>query len=190
LGYNSGLETPLKHRLVGAAILVVIVVLLVPELLRGPRAPQADSVPSTAGGAVPVRSFTIELKTEGDGAAAATEAAPSQSAPPPALAGAPAAMTGPARVQAPPAPPAVAAPGAGKPAFAVQIGSFARPDSAARLVAQLRAQGFSAYLSRVVAKDKNLYRVRVGPVAERAAADALRQRLRAAGQSGSIVADP
>ena len=79
------MEQPLKARLIGASILVVLAVALVPELLSGPKN-------STAGGAAPgstkgTRTVTIDL---GGAVAAGARIEPrpeaqSSSAPPPAL---------------------------------------------------------------------------------------------------------
>ncbi len=70
--------------------------------------------------------------------------------------------------------------------FAVQIGSFGNRDNAERLVGSLRAKGFAAYMDQS-SGGRKLYRVRVGPVAERQAADALSDQLAKAGQRGVVV---
>jgi DedD protein len=49
-----------KERLTGAAILVALIVLLVPELLRGPVRPVAHAATATAG-EVPLRTVTIKV---------------------------------------------------------------------------------------------------------------------------------
>lgn len=54
------METRLKERLVGAIVLVAIVVIVVPELLTGPRSGAPDAVPESAG-AAPVRTVIIDL---------------------------------------------------------------------------------------------------------------------------------
>jgi DedD protein len=55
------LQDHLKERLTGAAILVIVVVLLVPELFRGP--PSTGLNPGTGASAgPPVRSYTIDLR--------------------------------------------------------------------------------------------------------------------------------
>ena len=66
------MDEQLKARLIGAAILVLIAVLLVPELLSG-RKPVAPAEPE-AGAAPGTRSFTIELG--GSGAQPAGDAVP------------------------------------------------------------------------------------------------------------------
>jgi len=61
------MEDRIKQRLTGAAIVVALLVLLVPEMFRG-RPPAAPVATSSAAGP-PVRSYTIELR---DGASGAT----------------------------------------------------------------------------------------------------------------------
>jgi len=73
------------------------------------------------------------------------------------------------------------------PGFAVQVGSFASRASADRLVADLKRRRFDPFVSPTRSGGRQLFRVRVGPVADRAAAQALETRLKAAGQRGSIV---
>ncbi len=58
------MQTHLKERLTGAALLVVIVVLLVPEMFRG-RPASAPQPASTAFEGPPVRSYTIDLRDNG-----------------------------------------------------------------------------------------------------------------------------
>ena len=57
------MDRRLKERLVGATILVVLVVLIVPELLSGPK--QSARMPATAavGPVEPVRNVTVDLAT-------------------------------------------------------------------------------------------------------------------------------
>jgi DedD protein len=70
--------------------------------------------------------------------------------------------------------------------FAVQVGSFGNRDNAERLVRDLQSKGFPAYLEAPTG-GRNLVRVRVGPVEDRAAAVSLVERLKRAGQPGAIV---
>ena len=65
----------MKERLTGAIILVVLIVLLVPELLSGPKSPSAPApagAASTSSEEPPLRSYTINL---GDDSHSRTEAA-------------------------------------------------------------------------------------------------------------------
>ncbi|MGB5249095.1 MAG: SPOR domain-containing protein [Gammaproteobacteria bacterium] len=72
--------------------------------------------------------------------------------------------------------------------WAVQIGSFSSEENAMRLQSQLKAAGFSTFRTRLVADGRTMHRVRVGPVADRSAADALASRLGKAGYPGRVVA--
>jgi DedD protein len=69
----------------------------------------------------------------------------------------------------------------------VQLGVFANYANANRLAEELKSQGFHALVSENGAGGRPLWRVRAGPVAERAAAEQLSARLRAAGHAGSVV---
>jgi DedD protein len=199
-----------KERLTGAIILVALIVLLVPELLTGPIKSAPRAVVASAE-EPPLRSYTINL---GDDVRAHSEAAQPQSAAPQALT-APANASAPApgkdtpaaatttaaapAVSAVPAPPptqaarampspaaAPVAAGEGSAALVVQLGSFASRANADRLAHQLKGQGFAASVSQGTS-GRHLYRVRVGPVHDRAAATQLQSKLNAAGHSGSIV---
>jgi DedD protein len=89
-----------------------------------------------------------------------------------------------------PAPVAEKAGAAEKPApggWVVQVGVFAKQANAERLVRDLQEQGFHTQISENTSGGRTLWWVRTGPVAERAAAEQLSARLRAAGHVGSIV---
>lgn len=193
------MDTQLKQRLTGAIILVVLAVLVVPELLTGP--PQSTAMRPSSGESAPIRSYTIDLTgaapprvTREPGPAGDT--APMAPAPLPAPASTPT-STAPARAAAPvPAPlaapqqPLGGAPTVSNAGFAIQLGSFANRDTASRLARELQAAGFRVSIAPVRAGGRELQRVRVGPVADRAAAEALLARLTAAGHKGPIVPFP
>ena len=208
----------MKERLTGAIILVALIVLLVPELLRGPVRPTPHAAAPTAAGEPPLRSYTIDLADEAHARSSppaaggpqppqplASAAAPASAAaavgtaqePQPGPAPAPAAAPGASAAVAAPASPAAAAPSpAAAPsggsaaqsggAWLVQLGSFANRANAEHLARQVRAQGFQVSVSQG-SSGRRLYRVRVGPAHDRAAAAALAERLRALGHSGSLV---
>jgi DedD protein len=69
----------------------------------------------------------------------------------------------------------------------VQLGVFSIQANAERLAQELKNQGFHALVSENSGGGRPLWRVRSGPVAERAAAEQLNARLRAAGHAGSVV---
>jgi DedD protein len=74
--------------------------------------------------------------------------------------------------------------------WAVQVGSFASRENAERLARELKGKGFDSHVSESSGNGKRLWRVRVGPEPDRASAVALGARLRAKGQSGSVVPMP
>ena len=200
----------MKERLTGAIILVALIVLLVPELLTGPvrSAPRADPAASSAE-EPPLRSYTIKLADEAHSESAAVHSGPEQPAPlaPPAPSSAGAVTTPSSATEepSPTTPPlpaatrsgatrATPAAGAASPpetsaeasgTYVVQLGSFASRANAERLARQVHSQGFPVSVSQ--GQSGHLYRVRVGPAHDRAAAAELAQQLRARGHSGAIV---
>jgi DedD protein len=185
------MEQRVKERLTGAIVLVALVVIVVPELLTGPRRPPAAG-PAT-------RSVTLELGEDAHrvpqapapvaSAAASVSPAPTLDAPA-------------APVTAPPAPPAQDKPSAAPNAppepeveanaggWMVQLGSFERRDNAQRLVQELRHKGYTAFQSEFHGSGRVLYRVRVGPEQDRARAEALAARLVREGHPGKVTAQP
>ena len=197
------MQDHLRDRLTGAAIVVVVVVLLVPELFHGrPATDSGTGTTPTAG--PPVRSYTIDLRDSAGGQqpAVASPVVPAAPASTPAIAAAPAAASAADR-KPPPVVSQASAPAAKSPAavapttagagaappsahgsavqsgWVVQVGSFARRDFAARMVKDLAAKGFTVEVAGP--DDRGLYRVRSPPYAERAAANALRQKMQASG---------
>ena len=94
----------------------------------------------------------------------------------------------PATASAKPAAPSPAAAGRG---YVVQLVAFRSQDEALTLRDKLRAAGFTAFSERIQVDSGVLYRVRVGPEADRDAADRLRAEVTAKlGLSGIVVAYP
>ena len=230
------MDESLKARLIGAAVLVAVAVILIPELLTG-RGPARTSapVPGDRGTRtividVPVSGATVSAPAPGpavgergpvaidpasqSGQPAATpETTQPEPAPTPAPAPAPAATvvdnrpgqvaSGAAPTPAPMAPRPTAAPAAtaastqaGSPpaagargAWAVQVGAFGSTGAAAKVVNELSSAGFRAYVSPVQRGGKTLFRVRVGPEAERSRADALAASLKGRGLPATVVAN-
>jgi DedD protein len=90
-GWSSFMDRRVKERLVGATILVALIVLIVPELLSGPKRRVAAPPPVAAGPEEPVRNVTVDLATskatpEAE-SAAASAAAPAPAETPSAAAG-------------------------------------------------------------------------------------------------------
>lgn len=84
----------------------------------------------------------------------------------------PAAKPDPAPIAKAPEP--AAKPAAAATGFAVQLGAFSKAEDATALRDKARAAGFSAITESVRTSNGTLTRVRLGPVADRAAADRLR----------------
>jgi cell division septation protein DedD len=70
----------------------------------------------------------------------------------------------------------------------VQVGSYAREATAERLAKQLRDQGQSAFVMPVKSGSTTLYRVRIGPLQDRASAEAVLRDVKSPG--AAIVAHP
>jgi DedD protein len=197
------MENRLKERLTGAAILVALVVLLVPEMFRGQRGEVATSSGSNAEGP-PIRSYTIDL-SNGPGttvplqpastppAAAAAESEPSAVSAAEASVTKSAPATVPASLPAPTPASAThvhAAAHAAVPAgaWSVQLGIFAKRENAERLARAAHAKGFAVSVGN--ADPKGLFHVDAGAAADRGAAQALASRLKSQGFSAAVIAPP
>jgi DedD protein len=198
------MERRVKERLIGATILVAFVVLIVPELLSGPKStsPQALGPPA----ATPDGHRTVEVSMPGakdpmpssEPAASApvasasvpesiaeTPAATPAVVPPPA---APAPRAAPERTStAAPVETPATAPTSATRAWAVQLGSFASRENAEKMQRELKAQGFSVYTSSQGVGSALRYRVRVGPLADRDSAERIAAKLKALGHEATIV---
>jgi DedD protein len=211
------MDESLKARLIGAAVLVAVAVLLIPELLSGRKT--AEPQPADPAEARGTRTFTIELNGGGragdppppiaEAPASAPSPAPAAVAEQPAAEPAAAAPAEPAPepvaprelpavAKAPPAtavqPPAETAPApapapATRGGWAVQVGAFGTAAAAQRLVKDLQGAGYRAFVSPVTRSGKTLHRVRVGPEAERDDADRLAGRLKGRGLPTAVVAN-
>ena len=73
--------------------------------------------------------------------------------------------------------------------WAVQVGAFGSAEAARKLVGQLQAASYTAYVSPVSRGGKTLHRVRIGPSAERAGSEALVAGLKARGLPATVVAN-
>ena len=200
------MERALKERIIGAAILVLFVVLVVPVFLDGPpdenevvservllpgqdaqntqtvvlERNRTEPVPpaSDSGAAMPQATGPkpAEPDTEETPAPLAATKQPEKSATPVA------ATTKPE----PKAAPAASATGM----WAVQLGSFSNKENAEKLAADLRKQGYAAFLSQLGAGSDQLHRVRIGPQKDRESAEAMASRLLKAGHKGQVVPHP
>jgi DedD protein len=205
------MDRGVKERLVGASILVALIVLVVPELLSGPK-PVAQPATLPASEPAPNRIVTVDLTTSKAPATPSPEPAASR---PEAASAASAATTEdtaaapPAAVSSSVAPeissssslaPASLAPASLAPvesaapspisspvAWAVQLGSFASRANAENLSRQLKGQGFSVYVLPGGSGASVRYRVRVGPLADRGSAERMAAKLRSIGHVSSLV---
>jgi len=211
------MDQGLKERLVGAAVLVAIAVWLIPWVLDGPEAGVETAASSlqlpAAEEPMPMRTQTLRLgdspepsvevaaippataTTPAAGAtaepegAAAEDPAPDEESTVVAAAGgaergAPVA-TPPTPTPPPTTPPKPAAAATGD--WVVQLGSFSEEANARRIAQQAGTYGYKAEVSSSRRDGRTLYRVRVGPQATRAAADAAASALRAHGLKDARV---
>jgi len=89
--------------------------------------------------------------------------------------------------KAPPKPESTVAstPAAGE--WAVQVGSFGSRENADRLRGQLAGKGFPVFVTQIESRGRTFHRVRVGPAADRAGAEALQRRLGSLAPGGKVV---
>ena len=199
------MDRALKERIIGAAVLVVFVVLVVPVFLDGP--PQSDEIVSERvplpGQATDGETRTVVLDRDRDEpvpvAAAVTEPAAEREEPvakpepkpEPEQRREPQPKTNPEPAPAKPeAQPPAAASASTTGMWAVQLGSFTSQENAERLAADLRKQGFAAFLSQLSTDSGQLHRVRIGPQKDRESAEAMAARLAKAGHKGQVVPHP
>lgn len=196
------MDRALKERIIGAAVLVVFVVLVVPVFLDGP--PQSGEIVSERvplpGQAAEGETRTVVLDRDRDEPvpvpAPVTEPEAEQAQPvQPESKPDPEAETTPEPEPKPePAKPAAQqpAPAGDSPTgmWAVQLGSFGNQQNAERLAADLRKQGFAAFLSQLSTGSGELHRVRIGPQKDRESAEAMAERLAKAGHKGQVVPHP
>ncbi len=89
--------------------------------------------------------------------------------------------------RAPTSPPLTSKPAAGGGGWAVQLGSFANRANADKLMRELKARGFQAYVVSGGSGRSMRYRVRVGPLADRGAAAKAAAKLKALRHASSLV---
>ena len=190
------MERALKERIIGAAVLVLVVVLVVPVFLDGrPGGGEIVSERVPLPGQTEQKSQTVVLDRDrkdpvpaATGGTAAREQI--QEAPKTVVR-----QPQPEPVKSDPEPakpePQKAAPKASTTGmWAVQLGSFGDQANAERLAADLRKQGFAAFLSQVSTSSGPLHRVRIGPQKDRESAEAMAVRLQKAGRKGQVLPHP
>jgi DedD protein len=191
------MDRALKERIIGAAVLVIVVVLVVPVFLDGP--PEEGEVISEKvplPGQADQDTKTVVLDRDRSNPVPANgNSKPVESTPQPVVV-----EPDPEPVAERPAPePVVEEQTQQQPAtdessstgmWAVQIGSFGNQQNAERLAAELRKQGQAAFLSQVMTPDGQRHRVRIGPQKDRAAAEAVAAELRKAGHDVKVLPHP
>ncbi len=203
------MERALKERIIGAAVLVVFVVLVAPIFLDGPP-DEAEIVSQSVllPGQEEQKTQTVVLdrdRTEPVPAAtqaaqpqpepAREEPAPERSAPQAAeRSEPPKPVVEPVRQPEPDNEPARSTP---EPAaasttgmWAVQLGSFSNKDNAERMASTLRKQGYAAFISEVSTANGKMHRVRVGPQKDRPSAEQMAARLAKVDHEGKVVPHP
>jgi DedD protein len=205
------MERALKERIIGAAVLVALAIAVVPVFLDGtPAGREALSERVPLPGQDEQASQTIVLeRNRSEPVPAQVASSPPQESPAPAVVAAPAPAREPVSTGEPeeviresvpatappdekpevlPARDAASVSSTGM--FAVQLGSFSSKENAEKLAAELRRQGFAAFLSQLDMASTQLHRVRIGPQKDRQAAEAMAARLAKAGHEGQVVPHP
>ncbi len=205
------MDRQLLERMIGAAVLIVFLIVVVPAVLDSPGDIQ-PSAPVAVEDSDSMRQVTIRPMAEADTPPLAKVRDPvddqqtAQGSPkPPAKVESPVNSSGPEATAKPPSPAVVKPPATPKPkpipaepkpapapaaapGWIVQLGSFANQKNAQALAEKLRDAGFQGYLLPLQRDGKTLFRVRVGPASEaRSGAEKLAARLRTAGHAGSIM---
>ena len=193
------MERALKERIIGAVVLVLVVVLVVPIFLDGP--PGDDEIVSERvllPGQEDQKTQTVVLDRDRDDpvpvASSPEPQEPVREEPQPEVVQEQQAE--PDNTPPRPAPEPVREPVREEPAasttgmWAVQLGSFSNKDNAEKLAADLRKQGYAAFLSEVKTDSGQLHRVRIGPQKDRESAEAMAARLLKVGHKGQVVPHP
>ncbi len=185
------MERRVRERLIGASFLAALVVLVVPEILSGPKSLREPKISQ-----VPIRNVTVDLSAPASAPVTAGFATPTPAPPTPAPpTPAPPTPAPPTPAPPTPAPPLTQLPAQGAaPAavpldhsWSVQLGSFAGHGNADKLLAEIHANQFPAYLSTIGAGSSHRYRVRVGPYKDRETALRALSKLKVLRHTGSIV---
>lgn len=178
------MDTGLKQRLIGAAVLVALAVIFLPMLVKGP-APDSGvtdvsiKMPNGPDGALETRELPLVMP--GDvprGGAVGMDSTPIDRATPAPSPGA--AATDPTQVDpnapvVPPDPAASALPlSTAGGDYAVHFGAYASQKGADTVVALAKAAQLPAYSEAATVNGKSAFRVRIGPYATRAEAESVR----------------
>ena len=195
------MDRSLKERIIGAVVLVVFAVMVVPVFLDGPSTKteiitESVTLPGQNGQTRKTQTIVLERdRTEPVPVSANTSGADDKPAVTYVEKDLPVAdkspATGPVKSQPKAAEntklvQAISPTGM----WAVQLGSFSNQANADRLAADLRKQGFAAFLSQLQTESGSLHRVRIGPQKNREGAEAMAAKLNSAGHKGQVVTHP
>lgn len=195
------MDRSLKERIIGAVVLVVFAVMVVPVFLDGPSTKteiitESVSLPGQNGQTRKTQTIVLERdRTEPVPVSGNTSGADNKSAVIHVKKDQPVADkslgTGPVKSEPKAAGntklvQAISPTGM----WAVQLGSFSNQANADRLAADLRKQGFAAFLSQLQTESGSLHRVRIGPQKNREGAEAMAAKLNSAGHKGQVVTHP
>ena len=164
------MDTKLKQRLIGGAVLIALAVIFLPMLVHGPAPDSGVGDVSTRVPDAPAGKFETRELQLGPAAGQTALPAPAASAVTPAepsAAADEAAADAPARAAAVPADPDVAA---GQ--WAVSFGAYASTRDADAVLSRLRQAGLEGFKEEAQLNGRQAWRVRVGPYLDRALAEA------------------
>jgi DedD protein len=194
------MDRALKERIIGAIVLVLFVVLVVPVFLDGPSnsgevISEQVPLPGQSGGEnqtiVLNRDRTHPVPVVSSNNPPADQPQEKQQQPEQrAVESKPAPKLEPAQKEPEVVVATVAEPASSTGMWAVQLGSFGNEENADKLAADLKKLGFAAFRSQLATSSGELYRVRVGPQKDRESAEAVAGQLSKAGQKGQVVPHP
>ena len=209
------MDRALKERTIGAVVLVAFAVLVVPVFLDGPSSDgETISAAVTLPGQndQPRKQQTIVLERDRTQPVPAPRPAEVQQTAQPVAKAPDSAPPTPVEVKKTPAPaekattsaaaakkeaPASREPVVSKPPpasatgmWAVQLGSFSNRSNAEKLAADLRNNGYAAFLSQLGTSNGELHRVRIGPQKDRDSAESVAAKLGKSGHKGQVVPHP
>ena len=185
------MDIRLKQRLVGAIVLVALAVIFIPMILQNP---EQIPVPDAAIPPRPDAQITDRLAAPAPQTPAALAEPARQVMAPPAEtpAAKPAVPTPPAKPASTPAAPEIppaelsnaedvvpqkAPPAPALGAWVIQVGVFSQEQNAQALAKRLRDKGYTTFVERFAGKAGPNFRVRIGPLRDRAQADQMLARI-------------
>lgn len=197
------MESQVKERIVGAAVLVALGVWLIPWILDGtsdapaePEVSERITLPAVDESPAPVRTETVELapiasEPEADAGSREPVRSPgsrdrdsNDEAIP-----APDAASGQALADAgePDPPPTPSEPEVAAGSWSVQLGAFSELANASQIVSRVESYGFDAFVSEVRSGGQTLHRVRVGGFDDESQAEAAVSSLSAHGFRPRVI---